>query len=79
MYTPFDPLYEERRLIFILCRDGLEEAKIFAHYLITIYLTASLKTRQKYHTRSYPCRYSYIESAFSARYLLRNGFLESTT
>jgi hypothetical protein len=72
----FNPLYEVQRLTFYLERDGLEAAKAKALELKQIYLKASLTTRIKYHTRSYPFRYSYIESAYSARHILRNIILD---
>lgn len=70
-------MYEEDRLTFILHRDGLEAAQLKARELIKIYLTASLSTRQKFHTRSYSYRHPYLESAYSARHILRTKFLES--
>jgi len=72
----FNPLYEVQRLTFYLERDCLEAAKAKAKELKQIYLNASLTTRIKYHTRSYPFRYSYIESVYSTRYILRNGILD---
>ena len=76
-YNKFNPMYEEDRLVFILHRDGLEEAVNVAKQLIKIYLKASLASRQKYRTRNYPYRHPYLESAFSARHLLRTNFLQS--
>ena len=72
----FDPLYELNRLTFITHRDGIEKAKIFTKGLIKIYLSASLSSRQKFHTRNYPYRQSYIESAYSARHILRSDLLQ---
>lgn len=72
----FNPLYEKERLTFILNRDGLDEAINFAKGLIKTYLKASLTSRTKFRTRNYPYRRSYIESAYSARYILRNNLIE---
>ena len=76
-YHEFNLMHEEDRLTFILHRDGLDEAIFIAKRLIKLYLQASLAARKKFHTRSYPFRYAYLEAAFSARHLLRIKFLES--
>jgi len=76
-HNKFNLMYEEGRLSFILHRDGIEEATKTAKNLIKIYLQASLSTRQKFLTRNYPYRHSYLESSFSIRHLLRTKFLES--
>lgn len=73
----FDPLYEKERLTFILNRDGLDEAINFAKGLVKTYLKASLTSRVKFKTRNYPFRRSYIHSAYSARYILRNNLIET--
>lgn len=72
----FDPLYEIPRLTVYLKRDGLEAAKAKAAELKKLYIEASLTTRLKFHTRGYPFRYSYLESAYSARHILMNGLLD---
>jgi len=76
-YNKFNLMYEEDRLTFILHRDGIEETIKTAKNLIKIYLQTSLTTRQKFHTRNYPYRYSYLESVFSIRYILKSKFLEN--
>lgn len=76
MYEKFDILCEQDRLYFILDRDGLEAAVKFARDLINIYLIASLNSRIKFRTRKYPYRFKYIESAYSARYILNNNLLQ---
>jgi hypothetical protein len=77
VYDNFNPLAEEDRLVRALHSEGLEAAIEIAKKLKKIYLNASLSTRVKYHTRSYPYRFSYIESVYSIRYILRTKFLES--
>jgi hypothetical protein len=76
-HNKFNLMCEEDRLMFILHRYGLEETINTAKRLLKIYLQASLSTRQKFHTRNYPYRHSYLESAFSIRHLLHIKFLES--
>jgi hypothetical protein len=74
VYGKLNPLAEKERFMFILERDGLVEGIAAAKSLIKTYIQASLKTRQKFHTRSYPFRFTYIESAYSIRHLLRTKF-----
>lgn len=73
----FNNLDELDRLSFILNRDGIEQAKEYARILIKIYLEASLRTRQKFKTKKYPYRFAYLESAYSARYILRHNILDN--
>jgi hypothetical protein len=75
IYPKFNTSAEESRLTFILQRDGLEAARITAKNLKKTYLEASLKSRQKFKTRHSTYRYSYLESAYSIRHLLRTNFL----
>ena len=77
VYGKLNPMNEEDRLTHILHSEGLEAAVATAKKLKKLYLEASLKTRVKFHTRTYPYRFDYIESAYSARHILRTKFLES--
>ena len=77
VYNKLNAQSEIERLMFICQTQGFQSAKQIAKALKKTYLEASLKTRQKYHTRSYPFRFAYIEAAFSIRYLLNTGFFES--
>ena len=77
VYSNFDPMSEEYRLTHVLHYEGLSAAIDTAKRLKKLYLEASLKTRVKFHTRTYAYRFSYIEAAYSARHILRTKFLES--
>jgi hypothetical protein len=77
VYCTLNYFSEVDRLTFIIHQEGLEAAIATAKSYIKLYLEASLKTRQKFNTRSYPYRFSYVEAAYSARYLLRTKYLEN--
>ena len=77
VYGSLNPNAEVDRLTFILHQEVLEAAIATAKSYVKLYLVASLKSRQKFNTRSYPYRFSYVESAYSARHLLRTKYLES--
>jgi len=75
VYDEFDPLCEMDRLSFVLGRDGKDATLAFARGLIKIYLTSSLKGREKFRTRNHVYRFKYVESAYSIRHLIRNDLL----
>lgn len=77
VYGKFDPMSEENRLTHVLHLEGLDAAIDTGKRLKKLYLEASLKTRIKFHTRTYPYRFTYLESAYSIRHILRTKFLES--
>lgn len=77
VYSKLNPMAEEGRLTHVLHSEGLDAAIDTAKRLKKLYLEASLKTRQKFHTRTYTYRFSYVESAYSVRHILRTKFLES--
>jgi hypothetical protein len=66
-----DLVYELDRIIFIINRDGPDEGKKFAKRITKIYLDTCKGFRKKFHSRYHPMRYAYIQSAWSARYILR--------
>ena len=70
-----DLLCEESRLAFVLARDGHDAAVAFARQLITIYLATTRAYKKKPGGKKHPYRQGYVESAMSARYILRHGFL----
>lgn len=76
MYAKFNPLYEIDRLKLYLNRDGIEEALGAARRMIRIYLSTTKAYRTKPGGRKHPYRYGYLESAYSARYIIRNKLLE---
>jgi len=77
VYGTFNPMSEEDRLVRVLHSECLDAAIEAAKKLKKVYLNASLSTRVKYHTRSYPYRFAYIEAVYSIRHILQTKFLES--
>ena len=65
-----DKLYEQDRFNFVLQRDGLEAALAFARQCMRLYLRANTTSKRRYGKRT-TYRKSYLESAFSFRYLSR--------
>jgi len=72
----FNPMYEAERLTLYLKRDGLEATIAIAKRMIKIYLAASLDMRIKCCSKMHRYRFTYIESAYSVRYILRTKYLE---
>jgi hypothetical protein len=65
-----NPDYEAQRLEFYRQRDGVDGAVSAATQMIKVYRAACKSLRAKY-GRNFPFRRGYIESAYSARHLLR--------
>ena len=74
VYPKFNINSELERISFYVKRDGLLSAEIKTKELIRTYLDASLKSRQKFNTKSYPYRFGYVESVYSLR-MFRKLFL----
>lgn len=71
----FNLLCEEQRLRFVMNRDGKVAAVAFAKQMIKQYRsTCHFVFKKKLKSKNHPYRFSYLESAMSARHLLRNGF-----
>lgn len=82
MYEKFNILCEMPRLKFYLDRDGLDAANRAAKKIIKVYLATCKSYRKKHGVKAgnkHPYRYAYLESAYSARYILRNKLLECAT
>lgn len=70
-------LAELNRIKFVFKRDGDISAKAFAKQIILCYLASVRYWKTKPGGRKHPYRGSYIESAISCRYLLKNWELIS--
>jgi hypothetical protein len=70
-----NPEYELERLEFYRRRDGIDGAVAAAKQMRKVYLAACKALRAKY-GRNFPFRRGYIESAYSARHLLRTRLRE---
>lgn len=66
-----DKFYEAERFKFMCYKDGLGAGIFFAKETIKAYLGANIDLRRKY-KRNFAYRTSYLESAFSLRYILRS-------
>ena len=80
MYEKFNVMYELDRLKFYLNRDGVDAARLAAKQIIKVYLATCKSYRNKHGAKAgnkHPYRYGCLESAYSARFILRNNVLEN--
>ena len=74
----FNLNYEKERLQFVMQRDGVDAAMAFARQMIKQYRdTCHFVFKKKLKSKNNPYRFSYLESAMSARYLLRSDFFKN--
>ena len=72
----FNKMYEFDRIKFIALRDGKQAAIDQAKQIIKVYLATVRHQKKNLRTKNHPYRSGYVESAYSARYILQSGLID---